>query len=357
MADMATASLFDVVRIEPIRRHLTPHLTAVDLLNFCLVSRDFHGALYDAPSTWQTIDLSTAAYKAIAPLIARDAASRGVRQLSLDCADITFAQLDTIVDRLSRLRQLSIVGLTAYSPSRSGTGSDSDKIGSALVAFLASLHTRLPELRFVALLGAPLFTTSGENRLAYAAVQALSHGGPRAIGCDLWPCAQRHPFQREDASVWYLCGAQANSCEACGATEFNCYTCTNARQCRGCLKFWCHGCAHTITRVCYECGYSCARCKQGIIATCTECSSRFCRLHSRDTTSRYARPAPASSASTVHPLDADVGHLAIDAARAISTIGRGRTTGLENLAERASGEDLDNCCDWCIQGTHQGWGH
>ena len=332
-------SLYDAIRIDTIRRHIAPHLSAADHVRLCRLNRDFYAVLYDDPLTWRSVDLATTQYPQFADLFEREAVCRGVWYLSLDCAEVSYDKLYEILGRLPNLRRLSMVGVSTFVAHLDAV--------TQLMAIVKSLPERLPHLQHVGLLGAPLFSSSSENRLASKVRELLRRKDGTSIDCDLWPCPWRHPFQDpNDSEVWYLCSAVANVCVACGVSERNCYTCTSARFCRGCQRFWCHSCRHDITRVCYECGYSCASCKEGIIATCTECSSRFCKLHSRDTTSRYARPAQIGpSLTTVHPLDEEVGHLSYEA------IGQGRTTGLEKLSQTTSAEDLDKCCDWCIQGT------
>lgn len=262
-----------LIQLDPIYDHICDHLRTQDLFNLGDVSTGLSTLIKSSPRTWKHLDLSGRKTDVILHLLRHDAIPGALQRLILDCSDISMMALVGILIRCPNIEALGLGGCTELLD------------GLISVILEARRNGFVRKLRYLGLLGAPHFKTTGMTAIAASISQELQSLG---ITSDLVRCTQEHAFTTSPEDHWHLAHDTKSICAACRLPVTGCYPCINSRTCRGCFRVWCFECENPITNVCYECGRSCNACKQGIYVKCLDCGSMFCKLHRESENDRYS---------------------------------------------------------------------
>jgi hypothetical protein len=165
-----------------------------------------------------------------------------------------------------------------------------------LIIYITRLSAPRPlALRYIALLGAPLFPLNQPSRYAPVIVATASD----EILTDLhgMQCLGKDHLESDIINRrWSLKEKYPNHpCVECHARQELCMKCHVRKTCVGCLSFYCDTCephpevppipqdyADSFQKLkigCHECGRLCEMCRNGIMLVCTWCSGRFCGIH------------------------------------------------------------------------------
>lgn len=227
-----------LVAVDPIYRQLCKYLDTRERIKLQDISKDIRKNVIENPSTWKHLDLTGRSSPVITHYLSADVIPGALQELILDCSDVNEMDLCAILLRCPNLRVLGLGGCT-------------ELMNGVLQAVIVNRQNGVAQkLRFVGLLGAPFFKTTGVSANAASVTRDLKQCG---LQTDLIKCPQGHAFTSEPEEHWHLCTASISKCATCGKRALGCYPCLNGRTCRGCFKFWCHDCESPISRVCYEC--------------------------------------------------------------------------------------------------------
>lgn len=227
-----------LVELDPVYRVLCGYLRTSDCLRLRHVSKTFQELVTSNPNTWKRLDFTGGTKDVITYYLNNDVVPGALRELTLDCSDVSEMTVAVILMRCPNLRHLGLGGCTELME------------GLLLAVLSARKNGHAQKLLSVGLLGAPHFKSTGVNAIAASVARDFAAVG---ITTDLMSCPEEHAFTSDPQNQWHLCAERAARCTACGQHARGCYPCINSRTCRGCFKFWCFGCTSPITRVCYEC--------------------------------------------------------------------------------------------------------
>ena len=232
------ATFLDLISSELILISITSYLTIPALLALSSTNKEIRGFMHNTRGVWRTVDLSDLDEdidtENLIRFFRQPFVSRDCRQLVLDGLHFDHEFLDQILT--SEMSQVASISL-ASCPSLNG------ELLIKLIHYLRRPSAPRPlGLRYVALLGAPLFPLNQPSVLAPIIVAAA--GSEIATDLHSLQCFGKwHVSTDRHEGKWHLkMKVPEHPCAVCHQPQDVCMKCHVKKSCVGCHAFYCDDC-------------------------------------------------------------------------------------------------------------------
>lgn len=236
--DIRPATFSDVITNELVLICVTSYLNVPSLLSLSSTSKEIRSIMHTTPNVWKTIDLSDILYPNtdvfLVKFLRQPYVSRDCRLLILDGVFFDHGLLDQIL-----LREMPLLrGISLHScPNLNG-----DQIIKLVDYIRRPSNPRPLSLRYISLLGAPLFPLDQPSEIAPIVVAA---GGSEIItDIHSLQCFGKDHIETDiQERKWHLKFKYPNHpCTICHIPQDICTRCHAKKSCVECQSFYCDDC-------------------------------------------------------------------------------------------------------------------